>query len=296
MTKVTRRKLLKASLGSGLLAMAAPVIARRAAADETTFQQAQRTKTIAVGLANEKPYGYVETDGKVTGAIVEVLRATLEPYGITNLEAKVGSFDTLIPGVLAKRFDVIGAGMYVKPKRCQQIAFSNPLTRAGGAFAAKKGNPKNLHSLADVAKDSSAKLGTQLGTSQVDEVKQAGIPDDRVSLFSKDTEALAGLQAGRVDVIYFPDLEINNLLVTSGDAGLERVQPYVQILDAQGNQVFNYQALGLRKEDTDLLAAINKQLADLLSSGKLLTILQPFGFSANELPAADVTAEKLCAA
>ena len=104
------------------------------------------------------------------------------------------------------------------------------------------------------------------------------------------------LQAGRVDVIYFPDLEINNLLVTSGDAGLERVQPYVQILDAQGHQVFNYQALGLRKEDTDLLAAINKQLADLLSSGKLLTILQPFGFSANELPAASVSAEKLCAA
>jgi polar amino acid transport system substrate-binding protein len=117
-----------------------------------------------------------------------------------------------------------------------------------------------------------------------------------VSLFSKDTEALAGLQAGRVDVIYFPDLEINNLLTTSGDAGLERVEPYVQILDAQGNQVFNYQALGLRKEDTDLLDAINKQLAELLSSGKLLAILQPFGFSANELPAADVTAEKLCAA
>ena len=212
MTRHHRRDLLKASLGTGLLLTAAPFIARRAWADETTFQQAQRTKSITVGVANEKPYGYVDTDNKATGAIVEVLRATLAPYGITDVQAKVGAFDTLIPGLLAKRFDVIGAGMYIKPKRCQQIAFSNPLTQAGGAFAGKKGNPKNLHSLADVAKNSDAKIGTQLGTSQVDEVKQAGIPEDRVTLFSKDTEALAGLQAGRVDVIYFPDLEINNLL------------------------------------------------------------------------------------
>jgi hypothetical protein len=34
----------------------------------------------------------------------------------------------------------------------------------------------------------------------------------------------------------------------------------------------------------------------MLANGKLLAILQPFGFSANELPPADVTAEKLCAA
>ncbi len=296
MTRYDRRDLLKASLGTGLLLTAAPFIARRAWADETAFQQAQRTKSITVGVANEKPYGYVDTDNKATGAIVEVLRATLAPYGITDVQAKVGAFDTLIPGLLAKRFDVIGAGMYIKPKRCQQIAFSNPLTQAGGAFAGKKGNPKNLHSLADVAKDSSAKIGTQLGTSQVDEVKQAGIPEDRVTLFSKDTEALAGLQAGRVDVIYFPDLEINDLLVTSADSSLERVEPYVQILDAQGKQVFNYQALGLRKEDTDLLEAINKQLGEMLANGKLLAILQPFGFSANELPPVAVTAEKLCAA
>jgi polar amino acid transport system substrate-binding protein len=167
MTRYDRRDLLKASLGTGLLLTAAPFIARRAWADETTFQQAQRTKSITVGVANEKPYGYVDTDNKATGAIVEVLRATLAPYGITDVQAQVGAFDTLIPGLLAKRFDVIGAGMYIKPKRCQQIAFSNPLTQAGGAFAAKKGNPKNLHSLTDVAKDSTAKIGTQLGTSQV---------------------------------------------------------------------------------------------------------------------------------
>src|SRR6516225_5617543 len=300
MKRYPRRALMHGALRAGAGLAGAMFLShggwRRAQAAESTFQAAQRTKKLTVGIANEKPYGYVDTDGKPTGAIVEVIRAVLAPYGITELDANVVDFGALIPGINANRFDIIGAGMYIRPARCKAIAFSNPVTRSGGAFLAKKGNPKAVHSLKEVAAKPDVTLGTQTGTSQVEEVKQAGISQDRVVLFAKDTEALAGLQAGRVDIIYFPDLEINNLLVTSGDAGLERVQPYVQILDAQGNQVFNYQALGLRKEDGDLLAAINKQLADLLSSGKLLTILQPFGFSANELPAADVTAEKLCAA
>ena len=294
-----RREVLRRGLGIGLLASGAGGLiaspGRLAFAAETTLAKLQRTKSVAVGIANEKPYGYVETDGKVTGAIVEVIRATLAPYGVTDIQPIVTNFDTLIPGLTAGRFDIIGAGMYVKPKRCEAIAFTNPLTQAGGAFGAKKGNPKNLHSLKDVAKDPTAKIGTQTGTSQVDEIKQAGISPAQVVLFSKDTESVAGLQAGRVDVIYYPDLEINNLMATTADPNLERVAPYDQIIGSNGKPSLNYQSLGLRKDDTDLLDAINKQLAEMHTNGKLLSTLQPFGFTENEIPPADVTAAQLCA-
>ena len=63
-----------------------------------------------------------------------------------------------------------------------------------------------------------------------------------------------------------------------------------------GKPSCNYQVLGLRKDDTDLLDVINKQLADMHTSGKLLSILQQFGYTEHELPLADVTATKLCAA
>jgi len=293
-----RRVILRHGLGFGVLAAGAGSLlasGARVAYAETTLEKLQRTKSVTIGISNEKPYGYVETDGKVTGAIVEVIRAVLAPYGITDLQPVVTNFDTLIPGVIAGRFDVIGAGMYVKPKRCEAIAFTNPLTQAGGAFGAKKGNPKNLHSLKDVAKDPTARIGTQTGTSQVDEIKQAGINPDQVVLFAKDTESIAGLQAGRVDVIYYPDLEINNLIATTADPNLERVSPYEQIMDAHGKPSLNYQSLGLRKGDDDLMDAINKQLAEMHTNGKLLSTLQPFGFTQNEIPPVDVTAAQLCA-
>lgn len=298
MANFGRREILRHGIGIGLLAAGAGgIIASRMrpAYAAGTFDKLKSTKSVTIGIANEKPYGYVETDGKITGAIVEVIRVALAPYGVTDLQSVVTNFDTLIPGLNAGRFDIIGAGMYVKPKRCEAIAFTNPLTQAGGAFGAKKGNPKNLHSLKDVAKDPTAKIGTQTGTSQVDEIKQAGINPDQVVLFSKDTESIAGLQAGRVDVIYYPDLEINNLITTTADPNLERVSPYEQIMDAHGKPSLNYQSLGLRKDDADLVDAINKQLVDMHTNGKLLSTLAPFGFTQNEIPSVDVTAAQLCA-
>jgi polar amino acid transport system substrate-binding protein len=279
-----------AALGGGL-----GVSPRIAFADDT-LQKAVASKSIRVGIANEKPYGFVDANGKPTGAIVEVLRAVLAPQGITDIQANIVDFDALIPGLNANRFDVIGAGMYIRPARCKAIAFSNPVTRSGGAFIAKKGNPKGVHSLKDVAAKPDVKIGTQTGSSQVDEVKATGIAADQVVLFAKDSEALAGLQAGRVDIVYFPDLEVNTLLETASDPSLERVSPYEQIPDANGKPSWNYQALGLRKADADLVAAINKEIATLLASGKLLEILKPFGYTQNELPPADVTAASLCGA
>ena len=292
MTVFSRRQIIQGGIAIGAGLAGAP----RAFAAGGAFEKAKAAKSISVGISNEKPYGYVETDGKLTGAIIEVLRATLAPYGITDVKGTIADFDALIPGVGAGRFDIIGAGMYIRPKRCAAIAFSNPLTRAGGAFAAKKGNPKNLHSLKDVAASKDAKIGTQTGTAQAEELKAAGIAADQTVLFSKDTEALAGLIAGRVDVIYFPGLELNELIVTNGSPEVERVTAFQQILNADGSPAYNYQALGFRKEDGDLIEAINAQLGALLSSGKLLALLSPFGFTADELPEAGVTAAKVCAA
>ena len=283
------------SLGYGLLAASlwtmAPATQALAA---TAFETAKQTGTVTVGLANEKPYAYIETDGKVTGAIVEVLRAALEPLGITKIEANVNEFSALVPGVMAGRFDIIGAGMYVTPKRCESIAFTNPLTQIATVLATHAGNPANIHSLEDIAKSPTLKVGSQLGTAQVDDLLRAGIPEDRIVLFSRDTEGFSGLQAGRVDAIYYPALEISELIAKTGAKDVERVEPFTIAKGADGKPLLNFQALGLRKEDGDFIEALNKQIAALRASGKLAEILKPFGFSAQDLPADSITAASIC--
>ncbi|MFD2054896.1 ectoine/hydroxyectoine ABC transporter substrate-binding protein EhuB [Mesorhizobium calcicola] len=260
----------------------------------TSLEKAKESGTVVVGISNEKPYGYVEPDGTVTGVIVEVLRAALEPIKIKKIEANVSQFSALIPGVTAHRFDVIGAGMYITPKRCQAIAFSIPITRVANVLAAKAGNPHKIHSLEDIAKSSSVKVGTQVGTAQVDDLHRAGIPEDHIVLFNRDTEAIAGLKADRVDAIYYPALEVSDLIKKFGAGDVERVAPYTIAKDNNGNPMLNYQAFGFNKDDADLVTAVNDGIKQLRTSGRLFKILEPYGFTEQDLPDPSVTAAQIC--
>jgi polar amino acid transport system substrate-binding protein len=253
-----------------------------------------RSQGLTAGIANEQPYAYIGTDGKVTGANVEILQAILAPLGISKIETPITEFGSLVPGLAAGRFDLIGAGLFINTARCKVIGYSNPVTRSGGAFIVKAGNPLNLHSLKDVAANGKARLATQPGSNQVQEAKDSGIATGNVVLFDKDTEALAALEAGRVDVVYFPDAEIIGLVKKANSPAIERALPFNQIPDAEGKPTWNYHAYGLPKNDPEFTQAFNEQLAKLRASGELLKILQKYGYTENELPPADITAEQRC--
>src|SRR5690606_9449688 len=106
--------------------------AQSAAADnppaaQSTLEAAKAAGTIRVGYANEAPYAYMDSgSNKVTGEAVEIARVVLKRMGVNEVEGVLTEFGSLIPGLQAKRFDIIAAGMYITPERCQQALFSNP--------------------------------------------------------------------------------------------------------------------------------------------------------------------------
>jgi len=67
-----------------------------------------------------------------------------------------------------------------------------------------------------------------------------------------------------------------------------------QPLDADGNPVLGYGAMGFRKEDDDLRLFYNAELAKLKESGELLTMMVPFGFTEAEMT--DIKAVDICPA
>lgn len=280
---INRRTVLQ---GLGVGAVVAATGAKAFAA-EGTLERAKASGKLVVGIANERPYGFVDTDGSLKGAIPEVLLAALASQGVKQLEAQIVDFNALIPGLNAGRFDVIGAGMYIRPARCEAIAFSNPITQTGGGLVVRKDAPISAKSLADLGKDNNLKIGTQSGSSQVEELTKAGVPRDRMVLFARVDEAVSGLQAKRCDVIYFPALQVNEILATFKSTDIARVEGFETDL--------NYQALGLRKEDESLRAAINEGISKMIADGSLLKIISAYGYGEREIPNVAMTADKLCA-
>ena len=146
--------------------------------------------------------------------------------GINQVEGVLTEFGSLIPGLQARRFDIIAAGMYVTPERCGQAAFSNPTYGVSQAMLVKQGNPKNLHSYEDAAKNPEARLGVVVGAIESDYAASLKVPPDRTVVFPDAVSALAGVQAGRADAYAATALTVNDLMGKAGkDSGLKRPSP-----------------------------------------------------------------------
>ena len=128
------------------------------------------------------------------------------------------------------------------------------------------------------------------GGAEVEYADIAGVPKDQQVLFPTPDTAMAGLQAGQVDVIMFTTLSIQSLV--SADEGYELAEMSEQPVDADGNPAVGYGAMAFRQEDDDLRLLYNERLAALKESGELLTIMEPYGFTSAEMT--DVKATDIC--
>ena len=263
-------------------------------ANETTLARIKRDKVVTIGFINEPPYNFATAE-KLTGAYPEALRAffaTVDPE--IKINGVLTEFSALIPGLVARRFDVNGGGMNIRPARCAEIAFANPEVQALTVFVAKKGNPKGLTSYKAVADNADAKYGAITGGVEVELADVAGIPKDRQVLFPDGPSMIAGLQAGRIDVLALTSLSAADLIKKTADPNLELVVLTENPKDSSGAEAIGYVAVGFRKEDKDLLDAYNAWQATAKASGELLTIMEPFGFAARDIAPADKLAVDLC--
>ena len=265
------------------------------AVQASTLETVKAAGKIRVGYANEAPYAFLRSDeDQVTGEAVETARVVLKRMGIDQIEGVLTEFGSLIPGLQAGRFDIIAAGMYVTPERCRQVQFSEPTYGVGEGFLVKAGNPKKLHSYDDIISNPEIKLGVVVGAIQIDYARQLKIPDEQVVVFPDAVSALAGVQAGRADVYAATALTVADLMTkTTLDDGLERAEPFTDPVIGD-TDVLGYGAFAFRNADAEFRDAFNRELHEFVGSADHARLVEPFGFTEEELPQG-VTTKKLCA-
>jgi polar amino acid transport system substrate-binding protein len=290
-------KLISWVLKSGsivIAGIAALVFVSASTTAETTLEKIKSDGTVKIGIFNEKPAGYVTEDGYVTGESPEILRVLLKGMGNIEMDAfVVDEFGALIPGLMAGRFDIIAAGMYIKPARCEQIAFTNPTVRYGEAIMVLKGNPLKLHSYEDVRDNPDAVMAAATGGMQVKFAEASGIPKDRILLMPNYPTALAALRSGRAHAIGAPATVAQAIVVELEDGDVEVADPFTHPI-YENKIAISYAGLGVRKGDADLLAALNAGLAELANTPEHLALVEPFGFGEEQLPGDKLTSQ-VCA-
>ncbi len=260
--------------------------------DTSTYERVRETGILRIGYANEAPFAYQDsTTGELTGEAPAIVRLIAADLGITDVEGVLTEFGSLIPGLLAGRFDMIAAGMYVTPARCAQVAFSEPTYSIGEALIVPAGNPKGLHGYEDVRDRPDVTIGVVTGAIQREYARAMGVPDAQVLTFPDAPAALAGVRAGRVDSYAATELTVETLLDRAAP-GLERAAPFREpVID--GRAARGYGAFAVRRDDGAWLAAINTSLGSFIGTDRHAELVAPFGFTDSMRPG-PVTTEALC--
>ena len=278
---------LRRSLAAIIVGLTTVAVAGSAQA-QTTLEQAKEQGFIRVGFANEAPYGYATPDGKLTGESPEVVRAVLAKMGIAQVDGVLTEFGSLIPGLQAGRFDIIAAGMFVNPKRCEQIQFSEPTYGIGQAFLVTEGNPKGIADYGSIGENKDLKLAVMSGAVEAGYAKDSGVAEDQLVILPDQSSLVAAVKAGRADAAALTALSIVDM--ASKNEGVESTKPFGMVA---GQSVVGHGAVGFRKEDTDLYEAFNAALKEFIGSEEHLALVTPIGFGADYLPTK--TTAELCA-
>ena len=282
-SKLTRRAMM------ALVAGVATFATTMGAQAQTTLEEAREQGYIRVGFANEAPYGFATPDGKLTGESPEVVRAVLNKMGIEQVDGVLTEFGSLIPGLQAGRFDILAAGMFVNPKRCEQVQFSEPTYGIGQAFLVAEGNPKNIADYGSIAENDDLKLAVMSGAVEAGYARDSGVSDDQLVILPDQSSLVAAVKAGRADAAALTALSIADM--ASKNEGVESTKPFGEVA---GESVVGHGAVAFRKEDKDLYEAFNAELKNFIGSPEHIALVEPHGFGADYLPAK--TTAELCAA
>jgi polar amino acid transport system substrate-binding protein len=272
---------------SGWLLGVAALALASAGAQADLLEDAKASGKVTVGIANEAPYGYQTPEGQLTGEAPEIARHILGEMGITEVEGVITEFGSLIPGLKAGRFDLVAAGMFVTPERCEQVAFSEPTYGIGQAFLVAEGNPDGLNTYEDITANADSTLAVMAGAIERTYARDAGVPDDQVMVVPDTAAGTAAVQAGRAHAFALTSLSIRRL--ADGAAGVEIAEPFGEVA---GQSVVGHGAFAFRPEDQAFLDEFNQHLAAFIGSEEHLTLVEPFGFTKDEAP--QKSAEELC--
>ena len=97
-----------------------------------------------------------------------------------------------------------------------------------------KGNPKNLHSFADMAKSKDARLGYVDGGFQGVLAQIAGVPKDRILTFPDQILGIRAVADGRIDAFGSIRFLLVGFVETINDPRLEVADPYSPPINEKG--------------------------------------------------------------
>lgn len=223
---------------------------------------AQDKAELRIGAeASYAPFEYKLPSGELAGFDIDIGNAICEKLDMTCVWVEQ-PFDSLIPGLLARKFDLAHSAITVTEERRKTIDFTDPLYEVSSQLVAPKGSSID-------GSDESLKgktVGVLQGSVQETYARErwgrrSGV---RVTAYMDQTQTISDLKVGRIDAILFESPNaVEGLLGTPDGDGYEFVGEPITNDPIMNNEI----AIGLRQGDEELKAKINEAIQALKDEG-----------------------------
>ncbi|PPC78263.1 amino acid ABC transporter substrate-binding protein [Pokkaliibacter plantistimulans] len=205
------------------------------------------------------PFSYHDTDGTLTGFDVEIGAAIAQRLGV-KAEFVEGKWDGLIAGIDVKRYDAVINEVSITDARKAKYDFSEPYIASKAVLVARE-DDDSMKSFADLkGKRSANTLTSNFG-------KLAEKYGAEVVSVQGFNDAVELVLSGRADVTINDSLSFLDF---------KKHQPKARLKIVAAEADADHAGVLIRKDNPELLAAINKALADMKADGTYQAISQKY--------------------
>lgn len=222
------------------------------------------------------PWNFTDSDGNLVGFEIDLAIAMCERMGV-ECEFVAQDWDGIIPALLNGRYDAIIAGMSITEERRESINFSQGYVTDPAFFVSSiDSDLQDAEAIDEVlAAVAGVVVGVQSATIHQNFLDQHTEADVRLY----DTQELLAidLAAGRIDAALADRAAWEPFLESDEGADFDIFGPGLNgaMFAVFGEGV----GVGLRKEDTDLEAAFNAAICELVADGTTAALSEEwFGY------------------
>ena len=230
----------------------------------------ERGKLIVVMSANSPPAEQLDKDGNIEGYDPDFSLAMASLLGLER-QIEVVSFETIITGLAAKRYDIAMSNMGIRQARMDQIDMLSYVQVAFGFIALESStlvvtstDEFNLpelcgHSVAAVAGSGEETILTDQG----DKCKAAGQAGVDLQVYKDTPSMVQAIQSGRVEMA-MENFNTASILAETPASKMKVISPPIPS---------HLTGIGFTK-DSPLIPAIQGAMRELMSNGQYDAILQ----------------------
>ena len=230
------------------------------ASGDGTVQTVTDGKLTVATSPDFAPYEFyaIDEEGNPTLAGFDIALAQyIADYMGLELEVVTVDFDGVLSELQTKSVDLGMAGLSPDPNRESIMEFSDIYYEGGQSLVTTKDNADTYNSF-EAINNPDVTVGAQTGSIQLD-LANENSPDADIISLPKVTDIISELLAGTMDAAYIETAVVESYQKNYPDLEIVMDVPY----DVEGS------AIGVVKDNPELLAAVNEAIAAALEDGSV---------------------------